>query len=242
MAYSALTSFFPRLLLKCCEIFLSLIDKDDVQTLRQTFCLNQKCDFSPFCTERFEQVYRFETLLHIAVEQCDIEMVKILLIYGADTSLRRINSRELPPFLEYGYCDWDEEHDPSPEDRNSIHSLLQAFVDQDFESRDIHESVDVFAILERAKRGDQNLKKEIAALLRLERGNCFPELLDLYPGDEGEALRFMFKEWNTPLPLEVIEEIAQFYYSVTHLLESTEDDVDIKKMMRYIWQKCGDHY
>ena len=174
------------------------------------------------------------------MEQCDIEMVKILLIYGADTSLRRINSRELPLFLEYRYSDPYEEDDPSPEDKNSIHSLLQAFVDQDFESRDIHESVDVFTILERAECGDQNVKKEIAALLRSERGNWFPELLDLYPGDQREALRFMFKEWNTPLPLEVIEEIAQFYYSVTYLLETREEDVDIKKMMRYIWEKCGD--
>ena len=207
-------------------------------------------------------MYRFETLLHIAVEQCDIEMVKILLIYGADTSLKRINARKLPLFLQYRYVDTyryeiddsddsdnsddrddrddqDDQDDASSEDMSSIHFKLQSFVDRALESGDIHESLDVFTILERAECGDQNLKKEIAALLRSEKGYWFPELLDLYPGDEGNALRFMFKEWNTPLPLEVIEEIAQFYYSVTHLLEMREDDVDIKAMMRGIWKIFG---
>ena len=189
-------------------------------------------------------MYRLETLLHIAVEQCDIEMVKILLIYGADTSLRRVDtvdtwsSAAVPRFLQRGYVYSNEaadQDDNSAKEKSSIHSLLQSFCEQDFKPEDIHESVDVFTILERAECEDQNVKKEIAALLRSEKGNWFPELLDLYPGDEGKALRFMFKEWNTPLPLEVVKEIAQFYYSVTHLLEMNNDDVEIQEMMRCIW-------
>ena len=190
-------------------------------------------------------MYRLQTLLHIAVAHCNIEMVKILLIYGADTSLKRMDtvntwSRDgLPQFIQYEYAysnDADDRDGPPPEDKNSIHSLLQSFVDQDFESGDIHESVDVFTILERAECEDQNVKKEIAALLRSEKGYWFPELLDFYPEDQGEALRFMFKEWNTPLPLEVVEEIAQCYYSVTDLPQITEGDVDLKKMMHNIWK------
>ena len=179
------------------------------------------------------------TLLHIAVQQCNIEMVKILLIYGADTSLRRISWSDdnLPTFLEDQYADPYEEDDHSPEKKSSIHSLLQSFVDQASESADIHQSVDdIFTVLEKTQCGDENVKKEIAALLRSEKGYWFPELLDLYPGDEGKALRFMFREWITPLPLEVVEEIAEFYYSVTHLLESREEDVDLKKIMRGVFR------
>ena len=185
-------------------------------------------------------MYRLRTLLHIAVEQCNIEMVKILLIYGADTSLRQIDVsyNKLPPFLQWIRILYRD--DDSPEERSSIHFLLQSFVDQALESADIRgESLDVYTILERAECEDQNVKKEIAAFLSSKRGNWFPELLDLYPGDQGKALRFMFREWNTPLPLEVIEEIAQFYYSVTHLLEMKEDDVDITAMIRNIGETLG---
>ena len=190
-------------------------------------------------------MYRLQTLLHIAVAQCNIEMVKILLIHGADTSLRRMDtvntwSRDgLPQFIQMEYIysdDADDQDDSPPEEMSSIHFKLQSFVDQDFKSGDIHESVDVFTILERAECEDQNVKKEIAALLSSEKGHWFPELLDFYPGDQGEALRFMLKEWNTPLPLEVIEEIAQCYYSGPDLPQITEGVADLKKMMHNIWE------
>jgi len=42
----------------------------------------------------------------------------------------------------------------------------------------------------------------------------FPELLDLYLGDQDEALLFMYEEEQTPLPLDVVSVITQFHYSV----------------------------
>ena len=144
-------------------------------------------------------------MLHVAVHRCNIEMIKILMIYGADLKLRRVKTTERPPF----YQSRRKERDQGNEEDRDV--AMRTFCDREWKSGPLQEALDIHQILERAKCGDQNVKKEIDALLRSE-SNWFPELLDLYPGDQGEALRFMYREWQSPLPLEVVSVIAQFYY------------------------------
>lgn len=96
-----------------------------------------------------------------------------------------------------------------------LNAAIREFVGRECQSADAV-SLDIYQILEKAKCPDGNVKREIDALLRSD-NIWFPELLAYYPGDQGKALRFMFEEWQSPLPMDVVVFIAKYYYSVSDL-------------------------
>lgn len=161
-------------------------------------------------------VYHYETMLHVAVRECDIEMIKILMVYGADTTLKRVRSRERASFHQgYGYGGRGS-RELSAKERKKV---IQEFCEQATGQGDYEETLDLMQILQRAECKDVGVKKEIEKLLASNR-NWFPELFDYYPMNQGPALKFMYEEWETPLPLDVVGIIAKFFYSVF------EDDLD----------------
>ena len=150
--------------------------------------------------------------MHVTVDRCDIEMVKILLIYGADASLVRVKTRTRGKFLQGGYrgSDMDEKQ------RNrAMRAFCHGFKDKVGQKLEKHEEVlDVYQILDKTECADANKKKQIRALLASE-NIWFPELVEYYPVDQGRALEIMYQVLGKVMPTPMIGIVAQYYYTRT---------------------------
>merc|ERR1719361_2164568 len=154
----------------------------------------------------------YGTLLHAAVQWCDVEMLTLLLIHGADRTLRSVKSQK-----KFYHTTWERKDSRDAQMRE----FIAGRVEDSQSDRPTSVSWDVFQILEKSK-GDQSVKKEIDALLRTD-NIWFPEYLEYYPQGQREALQFMFEEWDTPLPMDVVAFIGQYYYSLGALIDDEND-------------------
>eukprot|EP01083_Nonionella_stella_P253849 873126_1 len=98
--------------------------------------------------------------MHVATRKCDIEMIKLLLIYGGDITL--CNFKIQNPNVEY------------PE-------MRQWFNHKPYES-----VKDVYKILEEST-GDDKVKAQIKKIFDTKT-RWFPQMLHFYPNNKGKAL------------------------------------------------------
>ena len=78
----------------------------------------------------YVKVYHLETMLHVAAGRCDMELVKMLLIYGADCTLKRVKTQVRGAF--FGEMGSDRYHDEwSGQRRNAA---IREFCGREWES------------------------------------------------------------------------------------------------------------
>jgi len=193
---------------------------------------DSKDDYDDY--EEYADVYHFETMIHVAVERCDIEMIKLLLVYGADPNMVRVKSTTV-----WGQANFlmrlsgsDDYYVSPPERRRRISGMDEAqrcqamreFCDKfkaktELEKRE--EVLDVYQILERADCEDESVKKQIRSLLVSNR-ILFPELFEYYPRDQGKALIVIYESLEQALPEPIVGIIAKFFYTVHAVTDASD--------------------
>ena len=175
-------------------------------------------------------VYHLETMMHVAVDRCDMDMVKLLLIYGADARLVRVKTTKGGDFLQGRRGSDMNEAQRCSAMRKFCHKLKGKAAAGKLGKRE--EVMDVYEILERADCDDEGKKQQIRALLASE-NIWLPEMVEDYPVDQGKALDIMYQVLGEVMPTPVIGIVAQYYYTRTVHDERSDaeeleaqDDVD----------------
>eukprot|EP01084_Bolivina_argentea_P274504 467914_1 len=158
-------------------------------------------------------LYHYETLMHVAVRNGNIKMIKLSLIYGADLGINQIKSQKRAAFQSRyssrGYGDKEQER--SIEIRDFYDAFMNRYDNNEKNLKQYEFVQDIFVTLEKAKISDDE-KNKIRKLLKS--GDIyFPEMLDAYPSNMGQLLKvvtIMGKE----CPIEIINIIIKYFYSV----------------------------
>lgn len=183
--------------------------------------------------DRCVNVYNFKTTIHIAVEKCDIEMLKLLLIYGGDTSLYYI-------VTQGGYGGggrWGRRWQKSGGKTRDV--LMREFHDgfikeykKTSELKMYQEVEDVFEILKKAHCKDDKIKSTIEKILK-SGTKWFPEMIEYYPNNMGEALSVIISALENTLPVEITNIIIDYFYDIVEGdIKAAITNVDITNVQK----------
>eukprot|EP01083_Nonionella_stella_P253848 873125_1 len=120
--------------------------------------------------------------MHVATRKCDIEMIKLLLIYGGDITLcnfkiqnPNVESREMGQMGQWYTCtQFMAKYDTGA-------TRFNRFNHKPYES-----VKDVYKILEEST-GDDKVKAQIKKIFDTKT-RWFPQMLHFYPNNKGKAL------------------------------------------------------
>eukprot|EP01084_Bolivina_argentea_P320232 555596_1 len=172
---------------------------------------------SEYFLQDSEHVYHYETLIHVAVRECNIEMIKYLLIYGVciDDIYKIKTMISLRNSFHQQYSGRSGQKYTEKERAKLMKEFHDNFVEKYKKSKQLgmYECVlSVYDILENVKC-DDNKKIEIKTLLQSEK-RWFPELMDYYPNNMGKLLYIVGDVWCKNIPKAVTNLIIKYFYTL----------------------------
>ena len=186
--------------------------------------------------ERDVNVYNYKTIIHIAVEKCDIEMIKLLLIYGADTSLCHIvtESRAVSGRMFRRKGGDKEKVKERDELMREFHDKFMNNYRKTEKLKMYEEVNDVYKILENAGCKDKKTKESIEKVLK-SNSKWFPDMLEYYPNNMGPSLSIIMDVLTETIPVEITNIIIDYFYDIVETdIKSAETDVDITNIIQQL--------
>ena len=186
---------------------------------------------SGYYVNPYVNLYNYETTMHVAVRKGNLEMIKLLLIYGADISLCNVKTKQ-----GYSRSSFRPKKGKVRDGRStSMRSWYDGFMAKYNETGKLaeFESVkDVFQILKEAKV-EEKVKKQIKKIF-VTKSIWFPDMIELYPNNMGHALSVIMESLSDDIPEEIINIIIEYFYNIVEqdAVKEANQAVDITNEQR----------
>jgi len=172
----------------------------------------------------------YETCMHAAVAKCDLEMIKLLLIHGADISLCKLKTKS-GAGGGYGFGRRDKNTDRNQAMRTFHDAYMKtrkATENKPMSTNEYDRMQSVYDILAESKKGGEDVKAQIRRIFDT-RSIWFPEMLSYYPNKMGEALKVIIDSLKEELPEVMINIVIEYFYNIIEqdAIKEADKDVDI---------------